>query len=94
MVAFERSRSSIAEFCATHALVERTFCWWRWRLGREPGAPDRTSDVRLVPVEVAKESAPSGDVVVLAVAGIEIRVEIGTDIGYVAALVGELRSRC
>jgi len=32
--------------------------------------------------------------VLLTVAGIEIRVEVGADVAYIATLVAELRSRC
>jgi len=94
VVAFEQSRWSISEFCARHEVVERTFCWWRWRLGRDR-RPDRTTtDVRLVPVEVVHAPSSRSDAVVVAFSGIELRVEVGTDVGYIATLVGELRSRC
>ena len=95
VVAFERTRFSVAEFCARHELVERTFCWWRWRLGGERHSPNEvTTDVRLIPVDIVKTTAPGSNVVFLAVAGIEVRVEVGTDVGYIAALMGALRSRC
>jgi hypothetical protein len=86
----------MAEFCARHELVERTFVWWRWRLNSEQRSTERaTTEVRLVPVDVVKTIAPTGaNAVVLTVAGMEMRVEIGTDVAYVAALVAELRSRC
>jgi len=54
-----------------------------------------------VPVEVTPgpncpgvERAPLSAEVVVAVADLEVRVAVGTDIGYVACLVAELRSRC
>ena len=58
-------------------------------------------DVALVPVELTEtvrsptkwtSQAPTS--VVVAVADIEVRVAAGTDVGYVASLVSELRSRC
>ena len=96
VAAFERSRSSMPEFCARHELVPRTFAWWRWRLGcDERSAKRETNDVRLVPVDVVKTTPePRLNVVLLAVAGIEMHIEVGTDVVYVAALAAELRSRC
>ena len=49
----------------------------------------------LLPVEVTAPLAvhDRSDIVV-AVAGVEVRVAVGADIGYVAGLVAELRSRC
>jgi len=95
VAAFERSRFSMAEFCTRHELVERTFGWWRWRLGSEKRSAKRETDVRLVPIDIVKPTLqPRANVVLLAVAGVEIHVEVGTDTAYVAALVTELRSRC
>ena len=86
----------MAEFCAKHELVDRTFGWWRWRLGSDGRSANRgTNDVRLVPIDVVKTTAlPRANVVLLAVAGVELHVEVGTDPTYVAALVTELRSPC
>lgn len=81
------------EFCSKHGLVERSFSWWRWKLGRDALSGKDEGDVRLVPVDVVRTSMPAGEVVVV-VAGIEIRVEVGTDVAYVASLATELRTRC
>ena len=40
----------------------------------------------------AARYAPSD--IVIAIAGVEVRVAIGADVGYVAGLVAELRARC
>lgn len=94
--AFGRSRQSLADFCAERQLVPGTLRWWRSRLREtaRPAAPSQ--DVQLVPVEVVGPPIPEPSIsaVVLAVAGMELRVEVGTDVGYVAALVASLRARC
>jgi hypothetical protein len=48
-----------------------------------------------VPVDVIGllASAPAG-AVKIALGDLEMRVEVGTDVAYVAALVGALRPRC
>ncbi len=37
---------------------------------------------------------PGATAVVITVSNVEVRVEVGTDVAYVGALVGELRARC
>lgn len=58
-------------------------------------------EVALLPVEVTHSEAPLTPVlgpqapdVVVAVADVQVRFRVGADVGYVAALIGELRSRC
>ena len=53
-----------------------------------------------MPVTVTGAASPPRDVaepgaeIVVAVAGVDVRVAPGTDVAYVAALVAELRARC
>jgi hypothetical protein len=93
--AFERSGESHAEFCSKRGLKLWTFRMWLYRTRRQLAASAAT-DVVLVPVEVTTSSktAPSASPVIVAVAGVEVRVDVGTDVAYVAELVAELRSRC
>ncbi len=93
---FEASGETPARFCAKHRISPRTFGWWRWRLRderREPVAPER---IRLVAVDVKSAAPPAEGVgaVRIALADFELRVEVGTDVAYVAALVEALRTRC
>jgi hypothetical protein len=90
--AFGRSSMSHEEFCSERRLNLGTFRVWLYRLRRETSAPPA---VTLLPIEVTPAAPPclSTDVVI-AVAGLELRVPIGADIQYVAGLVAELRSRC
>lgn len=93
--AFERSGESHEAFCSRRGLKIGTFRSTLYRR-RKAVAPE----VALVPVEVvhgggvvsASRAEPSELTVV--VAGVEVRVAVGTDPGYVGALVAELRARC
>lgn len=94
---FEGSGESVAKFCARKQISPRTFAWWRWHLRDErPTAPARES-VRLIAVDVAapiaESRAPAGTVRI-ALAGLDVHVAVGTDVEYVGALIGTLRSRC
>lgn len=89
---FEQSGQSMAEFCASTGLAPHTFAWWRWRLGHSARTRRGRDEVRLLPVEITLPSRNGA--VVLTVSGVELRVEVGTDVKYVAELVTELRSRC
>ncbi len=78
-----------------HHVRPRTLKWWRWRLGRE-GSRARARAPRLLPVVVKHapivEHSPS-DVAVV-VADLRVHFQVGTDVGYLAALVGSLRRSC
>ena len=77
-------------FCARRGINPKTFAWWRWRL-RETGRSRRSNGgVKLLPVDVIERDANEGCVVV-AMASLEVRFDVGADIDYVAALVGRLR---
>lgn len=93
---FEKSGLTSAQFCASRRLKPDTLKWWRWHLGRNRAPAKAARDVRLVPVDLIasamKAAAPPP--VIIAVAGVSVRVEIGTDPAYVAVLVAELGRRC
>jgi hypothetical protein len=90
--AFERSGESHEEFCSARGLNVGSFRGWLYKLR---AARATSSDITLLPVEVATPVAPlAPSTIVVGVADIEVRVAIGADVGYVAALVAELRSRC
>jgi hypothetical protein len=91
--AFERSGESHEQFCSKRGLAVGSFRYWLYRVRRTGGAA--TTDVVLLPVEVTTpvaRYAPSD--IVIAIAGVEVRVAIGADVGYVAGLVAEIRARC
>jgi hypothetical protein len=75
-----------------------SFRGWLYRLRRTAGT---TAEVALVPVMLTEgASSPSSPArersveIVVAVSDVQVRVLPGTDVGYVGALVAELRSRC
>ena len=90
---FERSGQALDRFCARRGVKPSTLKWWQWHLGK--GRERAGGDVRLVPVDVVAgaESRTLG-VVAIALAGAELRVEVGTDVAYVSALCAALRVRC
>jgi hypothetical protein len=92
--AFERSGQSHADFCAERGLRVWSFRSWLYRMRRDR-AGSSAADLVLLPVSVATPApvAPPS-ALVIAVAGVEVRVAVGTDVAYVAGLVAELRSRC
>jgi len=96
--AYERSGQSHLEFCSKRGLKVASFRVWLYRVRKAQRA---IPEVALVSVElaerasstsVARASAATG--LVIAVADVEVRLAVGTDVGYVACLVAELRSRC
>lgn len=93
---FEQSGLTRAQFCARRRLKPDTLKWWRWHLRRNRAPAKTARDVRLVPVDLIasamKVATPLP--IIVTVAEVSVRVEIGTDAAYVAALVAELGRRC
>lgn len=95
---FEASGDTAARFCAKRRIRPRTFGWWQWRLRdeRHEHVVPEPERVRLIAVDLKRTVAPEAamGVVRIALADFELRIETGTDVAYVAALVDALRSRC
>ena len=69
----------------------RTSQWWSWKL--RGGRPAERAE--FLPVVAAERTAlVSTAPVELETNGVRIRVEPGTDVGYVAALVTAIRAAC
>jgi hypothetical protein len=79
-----------ADFAARHRVGKATFERWLYLLRGERSELAADSQVRLLPVQVA---VGHGDqhVLVEVGGGVGLRVAVGTDPGYVAALVTALR---
>jgi len=68
----------------------RTLQWWSWKLRRQS-----TERAEFLPVVVAERArVVSTTALELEANGVRIRVEPGTDVEYVAALVAAIRAAC
>ena len=69
----------------------RTLQWWTWKLRREAGA----IRAEFLPVVVAEQApAALGAALELETHGVRLRVEVGSDVAYVAALLAAIRAAC
>jgi ABC-type Fe2+-enterobactin transport system substrate-binding protein len=93
-LAYERTSQSGPVFCARHGLTLATFRWWRSQLRRDGVPALATEPVRMLSVDVTGAQRPVEAPVVVSLAGLEVRVQLGADVEYVAELVAKLRSRC
>jgi len=91
VTAFEQTDQQASRFCASRGIRAKTFAWWRWRLRDTSPRSRNRDDVKLLPVAVVERESGSDARVVLLVADIEIRFDLGADVDYVAALVARLR---
>ena len=88
VAAFEQTNQQASRFCASRGIRAKTFAWWRWRLREtSPGRRSR-DDVELLPVAVVERDARPDARVLLSVADLEIRFDLGADVDYVARLRG------
>lgn len=71
-----------------------TLSWWRWRLGREAPKPRRPKRAEFLPVVMAEPVRSAPAVVQVEASGVRLHLEVGTDVGYVAALVAAIRTTC
>jgi transposase-like protein len=67
----------------------RTLQWWSWKLRDESVKP-----AEFLPVVVAERTTAVATPIELETNGVRLRVEGGTDVRYVAALVAAIRSAC
>ena len=88
----DASGEQTSRYCAARGINAKTLKWWRWRL-RQKRSAKRSTSVRLVTVDVAPQIAEPHFVAIIA-GGAEMRVEVGTDVSYVGALVKALRATC
>lgn len=92
---FEASGESVQRFCAKHRIRVASLKWWRWRLrGQRRSTGLAKPGVRLLPVDVVDLAPFQPTSLVVTISGAAWRVEVGTDVEYVGALVSALRSRC
>jgi transposase-like protein len=98
VAAWRESGLSAAEFCRRHGLVQSTFQWWRWRLGRE-ATPGVAAVPALVAVRVVGSPAdgggspaePAAAVLELVLpSGVRLRVPAGFDERTVAGVLWAL----
>lgn len=82
--------AAVGEVARVHGVAVSTLRWWRWTLRRET----RSSSPRLVPVvlRAGAGAAIAAGHVDISVRGLVVRVGIGTDVDYAAALVRALES--
>jgi hypothetical protein len=71
----------------------RTLAWWCWQLGRKKTAR-RTRRAEFLPVVTSGAPPIVATRLELDANGVRIRVDVGTDVQYVAALVNALRASC
>jgi hypothetical protein len=65
--------------------------WWSWKFQREPSA----DPAEFLPVVVGEQATRvSTAALEVETNGVRIRIELGTDVGYVAALVTAIRAAC
>jgi transposase-like protein len=88
---------SVERVARRHGVEARSLTWWRWRLRRDLAekakATTKARAPRLLPVVVEAGAVAASSVIEIAVGDLRVRVQPGTEVGYVAALVEALR-RC
>jgi hypothetical protein len=90
------SGQSVEEFCRRRGLVQSTFQWWRWRLGREDTEQQPAESMpALLPVHVVgglplAEEASATTLELELPSGVRLRVPEGFDARTVAGVLWAL----
>lgn len=89
---------TIASTARAHGVKPKTLAWWRWTLRREAGPtpkPARLLPVVLSPGFTALPKTPAHEAIAIELReGVSFRVPVGSEVGYVAALVAAVRAAC
>lgn len=84
--------ATIASIAQRYGVRPRTLAWWRWKLQRET---KKRSQAKFLPVVIRPEATAGAEPIVIAVCNdVAFRVPVGSDVGYVAALVAAVRNTC
>ena len=90
LVAEVDAGETIAEVARRHRVRPKTLSWWRWKLRSESSA----ASPRLLPIVVRRTVTSESAPIELRVRDVVVRVECGSDLTYLAALVEALRLGC
>jgi transposase-like protein len=86
-----RRGGKIADVARRVGVKPRTLQWWSWKLRQEPNA----EPAEFLPVVVGGQMPPASTrALELETNGVRIRVEPGTNVQYVAALIVAIRAAC
>lgn len=88
--------SSVGEVARRLGVQRRTLTWWRWRFRRDGAgtAGKLAKRAEFIPVVMTAGGVESRDMVEIDAGAARVRVDVGADVEYVAALVSALRSSC
>jgi transposase-like protein len=88
---------SVERVARRHGVKARSLTWWRWWLRRDARekakARTKAKAPRVLPVVIEAGAVAASSVIEIAVGDLRVRVQPGTELGYVTALVEALR-RC
>jgi len=90
LMAEVRAGAAPADVAKRHRVKESTFRWWRTELRSHTA----DSAPRLVPVVAAPAVVSASRYVELAIADVVLRVQVGSDVAYVAELARALARPC
>jgi transposase-like protein len=94
----EAEGSSVEVTARRHRVRPGTLQWWKWQLGKtsSKSKPKRAAEAKLLPVVLAAAAAPTvmSPLTIELVSGLTVRVPVGADVQYVAALIAAMRSTC
>jgi transposase-like protein len=97
LVAEAERVGSVERVAHRHGVTTKSLTWWRWWLRRDARAKakpgSKTKPPRLLPVVTEAGAVAAGSTIEIAIGDLCVRVQPGTELGYVAALVEALR-RC
>jgi transposase-like protein len=82
--------AKVSDIARRLGVSPRTLQWWSWKLRQEPAGTTAFLPVVATEHPVVTSTMP----LELEANGVRIRVEIGADVRYVAALVAALRGTC
>lgn len=88
--------SSLGEVARRLGVRPRTLTWWRWRIRRDGAgtAGKLAKRAEFIPVVMTAGAVASRGMVEVDAGAARVRVDVGADVEYVAALVSALRSSC
>lgn len=94
LVARVNGGTAISAVASAAGVSVKSLSWWRWRFRREEQQTAAASPAAFLPIELRAPEYATKASVEISIATSTMRVPIGADPHYVAALMAALRSGC
>ena len=88
------SGARVADFARRRGIRVNTLQWWCWKLRDDVVKAGPVALAKFVPLRPAESAESRSRIVEARIGSVVLRFECGTDVAYLASLIGQLERVC